>query len=257
MTDVLLTDVAAGVATLTLNRPEARNALSTELRDAVVAAMDEVEGDDSVRAIVLTGSDPAFCAGVDLKEIASGIGGGIQAAAPRAGQLGPFPRLSKPLIGAINGVAVTGGLEYVLGCDFLIASERAAFADTHQRVGIQPGWGLSVHLPEAVGLRRARQMSLTGNYIDAQTALSWGLVNEVVPHDDLLPRATELAGDIASIAPEAVQTMLATYRDAFEGVTGPAWELEARVSNAWLAGFDADNFDSTRKAVQERGRSQN
>jgi enoyl-CoA hydratase len=256
MTQVLLTDIANGVATLTLNRPASRNALNAELRSAVVQSLAALDGDESVLAIVLTGADPVFCAGLDLKEISAGAGGGIGAAAPLPGQLGPFPRLTKPLVGAINGAAVTGGLEYALGCDFLIASERAAFADTHQRVGIQPGWGLSVLLPEAVGLRRARQMSFTGNYIDAQTALAWGLVNEVVPHDSLMDRAGELAGDIASIIPEAGQTMLATYRDAFEAATSPAWELEAAVSQQWLQGFDAADLEARREQVTQRGRSQ-
>ena len=256
MTDLLLIDHANGVRTLTLNRPQARNALNAELRDAVTDALVSADGDDSVGAIVLTGADPVFCAGLDLKEIAARADGGLEAAAPRPGQLGPFPRLTKPLIGAINGAAVTGGLEWALGCDFLIASEKAAFADTHQRVGIQPGWGLSVMLPEAVGLRRAKQMSFTGNYVDARTALVWGLVNEVVPHDQLLDRASEVAADVASIAPEARRTMLNTYRDAFETATGEAWRLEASVSQQWLEDFNAAEFDATRKAVQERGRSQ-
>jgi enoyl-CoA hydratase len=256
MTDVLLTTVSNGVAILTLNRPKSRNALNSELRSAVLDTMVRLDADESVRALVLTGADPVFCAGLDLKEIEALGDGGLDAAAPLVGQLGPFPRLSKPLIGAINGAAVTGGLEYALGCDFLIASENAAFADTHQRVGIQPGWGLSVLLPEAVGLRRARQMSFTGNYVDAPTALAWGLVNEVVPHDQLLSRVTELGSDIASTDPRASSTMLGTYRDAFEGATRPAWDLEAAASTAWLKDFNTADFGATRKAVQERGRSQ-
>ena len=94
---------------------------------------------------------------------------------------------SKPIIGAVNGVAVTGGLELVLNCDFLVASERARFADTHARVGVHPLWGLTVLLPQAIGIRRAREMSATGNYVDARLALEWGLVNWVHPDDRLIP----------------------------------------------------------------------
>ena len=114
------------------------------------------------------------------------------AAAPTArrhssGARGPFPRLTKPLIGAINGVAVTGGFELALNCDFLIASEHAKFGDTHTRVGVMPGWGLTVLLPQAIGVRRAREMSFTGNFMSADEALDVGLVNHVVPHAELIP----------------------------------------------------------------------
>ena len=135
-------------------------------------ALSDLDARPDVRVIVLTGADPAFCAGLDLTELRqpdSPLGG--------AGRGPVIPDLASPLIGAINGVAVTGGLELALACDFLVASERAGFADTHVRVGIQPGWGLTVALPEAVGLRRAREMSATGNFIDTPTALAWGLVN--------------------------------------------------------------------------------
>src|SRR3984957_14663804 len=106
--------------------------------------------------------------------------------------------MTKPVVGAINGPAVTGGLELALQCDFLIASERARFADTHARVGVMPGWGLTVLLPQAIGLRRAKEMSLTGNYMDAAEALAVGLVNRIVTHDELLPTALALGRDIVS-----------------------------------------------------------
>src|SRR5690606_31631575 len=148
----------------------------------------ELDDDPDVRVMILTGADPAFCAGLDLKELGSS---GLSAD-PDATPL-PFGSLTKPLLGAINGAAVTGGFELALGCDLLIASERARFADTHARVGVMPGWGLTVLLPQAIGIRRARQMSFTGNYVDAATALAWGLVNEVVPHETLLDRARAIA----------------------------------------------------------------
>ena len=165
---VVLTEVSERIGTITLNRPEARNALSSEVLDALPQAIQDLDADDEVDVLVLTGSDPAFCAGLDLRELGDGgrnLGGGGS-----GGDRGPFPGRTKPLIGAVNGVAVTGGFELALCCDFLIASENARFADTHARVGVMPGWGLSVLLPQAIGVRRAREMSLTGNYIDAGTA---------------------------------------------------------------------------------------
>ena len=173
------------------------------------------------------------------------------------GTRGPFGAIIKPVIGAVNGVAVTGGLELALACDFLIASERARFADTHARVGIQPGWGLTVLLPQAIGLRRAREMSVTGNYLDATTALEWGLVNHVVAHDDLLPATLKLASDIASNDARAVRQINATY-DENALVTGSeGWTNEGRVIAKWNDGhFDAADIESRRAEVAARGRDQ-
>ena len=153
---------------------------------------------------MLTGADPAFCAGVDLKELAAG-GDNLHSRAVDYLTGSPVP-----VIAAVNGPSVTGGLELALACDFRIASERATFADTHARVGIVPGWGLTVRLPKAVGAAFAREMSFTGNYVDAATALRVGLVNHVVAHDDLLPTARALAADVASCVPEAVRSCAAS-----------------------------------------------
>lgn len=250
--DVVQVEAVDGVAVVTMNRPNARNALNAALRAAVPAALRELDDDDGVAAMVLTGADPAFCAGLDLKEIGvTGLGGGA-ATAPEVSL--PFQGLSKPLIGAVNGPAVTGGLEYALGCDFLVASERATFADTHARVGVMPGWGLTVFLPEAVGLRRARQMSFTGNYVDATTALAWGLVNEVVAHDRLLARATAIAADMATIAPENLAAIKRAYVVASAPVQEPALAAEAAYSNAW--DFDKDTLAANREQIQARGSAQ-
>ncbi|CAN5827435.1 enoyl-CoA hydratase [soil metagenome] len=258
--DVVLTEVADRVATVTLNRPVARNALSTELIRAIRRAAHELEADDGVDVIVLTGADPAFCAVLDLKELCAGgsaptetgAGGDVPVA-----DRGPLPPITKPVIGAINGVAVTGGFELALACDSLIASDRARFADTHARIGIQPGWGLTVLLPQAIGLRRARQMSATGNFLDAPTALAWGLVNEMVPHGDLLPRARALAADIVSNDRRAVRQILATYAEGSLQTAAEAWETEARADRAWQGqGIDPAEVEARRRAVTERGRTQ-
>src|ERR1051326_1398952 len=195
MNDVVLVDVADRVATITINRPDQRNALNRAVRRALPKAITDCDTRDDVDVLILTGADPAFCAGVDSKEFGSGEvqqGEGLADVGEREPDgrtpfRGALPPHTKPLIGAVNGVAVTGGFEVALNCDFLIASDRARFADTHARVGVMPGWGLTVLLAQRIGIARAKQMSITGNYVDAATALAWGLVNHVVPHDELLP----------------------------------------------------------------------
>lgn len=255
--DVVTVERRDAVAVVTLNRPEVRNALNGELRAGLYRALAEANSSDAA-AIVLTGADPAFCAGLDLKALARD--GLAQAADPGDRDQGapgsPVPPLDKPLIGAINGVAVTGGLELALACDFLIGSERAAFADTHARVGVMPGWGLTVALPQAVGIRRARQMSFTGNFVNATQARDWGLLNEVVAHDDLLDRAVALGHDMASITPTNLAAIRNAYLVAAAGHDRPALEAEAAYSASWAAGFDPAAFAQARKGIQARGRSQ-
>jgi enoyl-CoA hydratase len=260
MTDVLLVEVDDRVATVTLNRPDARNALSRELRRSLRRTMAELDGDDGVDVVILTGADPAFCAGLDLKELAAG--GDALTETGATGEVpvedrGPFSPLGKPLIGAVNGVAITGGFEVALACDWLIASEHARFADTHARVGIMPGWGLTVLLPQAVGVRRARQLSFTGNFLDAPTALAWGLVNEVVAHDELLPRCRALAADIVSNDQRGVRRIRQTYADGSLRDGAGAWALEAEVAAEWqAAGLDPAAIEARRQAVVARGRTQ-
>ncbi|HEX6932410.1 MAG TPA: enoyl-CoA hydratase [Streptosporangiaceae bacterium] len=256
MTEVLV-DVEGKVAIVTLNRPERRNAISGSLLAALRDAVAGLDRRADVLAIVLTGADPAFCAGLDLAELGQPGGPLAGTAGGGAGGGGVLPRLTTPLIGAINGAAVTGGLELALACDFLVASDRARFADTHARVGVMPGWGLTVALPEAVGLRRAREMSATGNFIAASTALAWGLVNHVVPHEQLLGFARGLATDIASADPAAVREILTTYNEGSLGTARQAALVEVRAHRRWHAGgIDAGLVASRRDAVIERGRAQ-
>jgi enoyl-CoA hydratase len=161
------------------------------------------------------------------------------------------------LIGAINGPAITGGFELALSCDFLVASDRARFADTHARVGVMPGWGLTVLLVETVGVRRARELSVTGNFIDATTALQWGLVNHVVPHEELLRFTRELALAVVSNDPVGVRRMLATYDEIAATIYDDGWDVERRVNRAWLAGgIDAAEVARRKDAIVERGRTQ-
>jgi enoyl-CoA hydratase len=260
VSELVLTEVADQIATITLNRPEARNALSGALLKDLVAAVRAAQADDAVSVIILTGADPAFCAGLDLKELGAGSGT-LTGTRPRddtpVEKRGPLPPGPKPVIGAINGAAITGGFELALACDFLIASDRARFADTHARVGIQPWWGLTVLLPQAIGLRRAREMSATGNFCDAQKALEWGLVNHVVPHDDLLPFARGIAADIVSSDQRAVRQIYATYAAGSRVTVGEAWLVESDVAAEWQGkGLDPDEIERRRQGVTDRGRGQ-
>ncbi len=260
MTDVVLLDVSDRIATVTLNRPEARNALSGEVIRELRRLVRQADADAEVDVIILTGADPAFCAGLDLKELGSGArtldDSGASGRSDRT-ERGPLPPCSKPVIGAINGPAITGGFEIALNCDFLVASDRARFADTHAPVGIQPGWGLTVLLPQAIGVRRAREMSATGNFIDAETALAWGLVNRVVAHADLLGTVRRLAGDIVSNDQAAVRRIYATYDEGSEGTAREGWAVEARVAGEWQGrGIDPAEIERRRAGIMERGRSQ-
>jgi len=271
--DLLLVESRNGVATVTLNRPAARNALSRLLLRRIREAFVQLGTDDSVGAVILTGSDPAFCAGLDLKELSasSELLDGVEEREAHGGQTSrgesesprqapssssPWEPLGKPLIGAVNGAAITGGLELALNCDFLIASERAVFADTHARVGIMPGWGLSVLLPERVGFAMARRMSFTGDFVDARRALECGLVTEVVAHDQLLDRAQALAATIAANHRPAVLNLHGSYRRIEAEIYGPALNIEADVSRQWRQAGGADEIANRVPGVIARGRTQ-
>ena len=250
--DTVLYDVTERIATVTLNRPGTRNALSSDVLRLLPSLIAKAESSNDVDVIILTGADPAFCAGLDLKELGS-TGGNLGSSSNR--ERGPFPRLSKPLIGAINGVAITGGFELALNCDFLIASEHAKFGDTHSRVGVMPGWGLTVLLPQAIGVRRAREMSFTGNFMLAEEALAFGLVNHVVPHAELLPFTRSLARDICENEQDGVRQIRSTY-DAI-ATDDDAWESEARDGRAWSrAQFTPEKVAARREKIQQRGKQQ-
>jgi enoyl-CoA hydratase len=244
--DILLINTDERVRTLTLNRPQSRNALSSALRNRFFAALADADADEDVDVVILTGADPVFCAGLDLKEL------GGQSALP---DISPrWPAMSTPVIGAINGAAVTGGLELALYCDILIASENARFADTHARVGLLPTWGLTVRLPQKVGVGLARRMSLTGDYLSATDALRAGLVTEVVPHDRLLTAARQVATSIVGNNQSAVRALLASYHRIDETNTGAGLWLEASAAREFRT--SGDDIAANREAVLQRGRAQ-
>jgi enoyl-CoA hydratase len=245
---VLSIDTTDRVRTLTLNRPQARNALSTELRSRFYGALRDAEVDDDVDVVILTGADPVFCAGLDLKELGD---------ATELPDISPkWPAMNKPVVGAINGAAVTGGLELALYCDILIASENARFADTHARVGLLPTWGLSVRLPQKVGVGLARRMSLTGDYLSADDALRAGLVTEVVAHEELLPAARRVAASIVGNNQKAVRALLGSYHRIDEQQTNAGQWIEATSAKQWTQVATGDDIAANRSAVFERGRAQ-
>ena len=249
---VLQVEKNAGIAVITLNRPRAMNALSGQLRAALARSFEELQADLETTVVILTGAGRAFCAGLDLKELGSesagDMGGGDMMQSIRC--------FEGPIIGAINGHAITGGFELALACDVLIASTEARFADTHARVGILPGWGLSQILPRLVGISRAKEISLTGNFIGAEQAEAWGLVNRVVSPDELLPACEALAADMLSCDRKSLLGYKRLIDEGFGMTFAEAMEMEARLSMESAATVTAEAIAGRREAVRDRGRSQ-
>ena len=221
---VLLERHPAGYAVLTLNRPEKLNALSMELRRELVSALEELRRDPAVRVLILTGAGRAFCAGLDLNELSQPT----SANSARAFELDPVAALLQfeaPVIGAINGVAATGGFELAMVCDILLASTHAQFADTHAKVGLLPGWGLSVRLPRRIGLHRAKELAFTARFLSAAEAEAWGLVNRVVPPGELLDAARAMAEEMLAVVPEVLVQIQEAPRSEFQP---PRWSSSAQ-----------------------------
>jgi len=243
------------LATVTLDRPEAMNALSAALCDAITRAFLELAaGDSGTRVVILTGNGRAFCAGVDLKELSS-------AERPRSEfssdeMIAAVREFPGPVIAAVNGFAITGGFELALACDFIVASSEARFADTHARVGILPGWGLSQKLPRLIGIGRAKELAFTGNYISAEQAVEWGLANRVTPPGELLPSCRALASDMLSCDPAALRGYKRLIDEGFALSYGEALAHESRVSAGHMQRVSPDQVAKRRERVQQRGRSQ-
>ena len=252
--ELALVEKSSGITTVTLNRPEALNALSAALRNRIAQVFTELAEDVETEVVILTGAGRAFTVGLDLKE----LGGEVAATTPLSGDpsaaIGAMPQ---PVIGAVNGFAITGGFELALMCDFLIASTEAKFADTHARVGVVPGWGLSQRLPRLVGINRAKELSLSGNYLDAGTACAWGLVNRVVEPDALLSTCTTLAEDILSTDPQTRSEIKRIMDEGWRASLGEGLEIEHQASTAHgRSEVRAEKVAARRAAIQSRGRAQ-
>ena len=255
---LVLTETDGGITLVTLNRPDALNALSRALREAIVDTFERLRDDDATEVVILTGAGRAFTAGLDLKELGGETQGSDGTRAVTSDDLERAVRdVGRPVIGAINGYAITGGFELALMCDMLIASTEARFADTHARVGVVPGWGLSQRLPRMIGVNRAKELSLTGNYLDAAKAYEWGLVNRVVAPVDLIPTCRALARDILT-TDRATRLAIRRIIDAGWATTlGEGLEIEAEASRAHArTELTPEKVAARRRAVQDRGRTQ-
>lgn len=247
-----------GVAIVTLNRPEAMNALSAALRMELAQVMADIRSDDSVRAVVLTGAgERAFTAGLDLRELSDAPNlGAANDQDPRSNPCKAIESCGKPVIGAVNGVAVTGGLEVALACTMLVASTNARFADTHALVGIMPGWGLSQKLQRIIGVARAKEMSFTGRFVDAHTAYDWGLVNRVVAPEQLLAEACALAAQIAAIDRPFLLQYEVLMDDGYNMTFNAALAHEVDVSTPFNRNVTPQSIAQKREDVMQRGRKQ-
>ena len=233
-----------GFATIVFNRPDKLNTLSIALRQELARAVEELEADPVIRVLIVTGAGRAFSAGLDLDEWSS---------APAAGAwehsaVDAIERFSGPVIGAINGLAITGGIEVALACDLLIAASDARFADTHAKVGLLPGWGGSVRMQQRIGPHRAKELALTGRYLGADEALAWGFVNRVVPPDRLRAEAEALARDMLANVPKNVPAGLVAYKkllnDEAQLTLGEAFALERETARAANLGVTREEIDA-------------
>jgi enoyl-CoA hydratase len=231
--DVLLVEKCeAGYALLTLNRPRALNAWSKALLRRFSEAVRELRDDPAVRVLILTGSGRAFCAGLDVKELRADP----QSLFAQIREHHPVRALEAfkgPVIAAINGDAVTGGFEISLVCDMRVVSENARFADTHTRIGLLPGWGISQRLSRLVGVARAKEIALTGMFVTAEQAASIGLANRVVPPGQLLDEARRLACAMLDGVPEVLTAYRALIDDGYALSLTEGLRLERERVDAW------------------------
>jgi enoyl-CoA hydratase/carnithine racemase len=238
MTDDIAFAVEGQVATITLNRPQKLNAVTPEMADAIVAHVEHCNGDDRVRAVIVTGAgEKAFSAGSDIRELDTYD-------TPwnfrnRPDYCDAIRRLMKPTIAAVNGYAFGGGLETAMSCDIRIASENAQFAAPEIKLGWIGGGGMATFLAHSVGPSNAALMIMTGDPIPAAKALEWGLVSEVVPLPELLARAKAIAATIASRAPIAAETAKLNLRAAFTMPLEKAIEYERDLQTICFATADA------------------
>ena len=240
------------VAVLTLNRPEALNALNAELLRQLCRALVDADADAGIGAIILTGAgDRAFTAGMDLKEAAHRLDDFGPDAQPAA----TLDACHTPVIVAVNGLCVTGGMEIMMACDIVYASSAARFADTHVRLGPLPGWGISQRMARQIGPQRAKEVSLSGRFVDADRAAEIGLVNRVVEPAELMPASLELAHEIAGHQAEAVQGYKALIDEGYAMGLDEAIAMEHQRSVDHIRSMSSDEVETSRQTVTAQNRA--
>ncbi|CCD91272.1 putative enoyl-CoA hydratase-isomerase [Bradyrhizobium sp. ORS 375] len=246
MTDPVLLHVSDRIALLRLNRPERLNALSYALIDALTAVLDRIETDSNIRAVILTGAgDRAFSAGADIHEFSESVRQGRATALRdfvRRGQAmtARLEAFQKPVIAAVNGLAFGGGCEITEAVHLAVASDRASFAKPEIRLGMPPTFGGTQRLPRLVGRKRGLELLLTGDPFTPQRALEIGLVNAVVPHDQLLPASRALAARIIRHGPDAVASVLTATTRGLNMAIGEGLQLESEQFARLVGGCDLE-----------------
>lgn len=255
---VVLVGQRGAVATVTLNRPSAMNALSTELRVELSSCFRKLRADPTVRVAILTGAGRAFCAGMDLTELGNGSTerSGLDNCSDGLDAVAAIADFEGPVIAAVNGHAIAGGFELALACDMIIASTTARFADTHVRVGFLPGWGLSQRLPRLIGAARAKELAFSGNPIDASTALAWGLVNHVTDPTELIATCHALGEQMAANVPTALRAYKRLIDAGLRLPLPEGLEYEAKLAQEFGRGVRATDVAARRVDVMEQGRRQ-
>ena len=247
--EVVLYSAENGVATVTLNRPDQRNAINPEVCDAIRDAFDQVEADPDVCAAILTGAGTLFCAGMDLKAFAGGAGDTILFGKYGFGGFVKRQR-TKPVIAAVEGAALAGGFEMMLACDLVVAGTSAQFALPEVRIGLIPGAGGAVRLPISIPRVRANEILLTGKPFNAQEAADWGVINRVTADGEALQTAQSIAADIASSAPLAVRHTLAIANSAHAQNDAAQWpENDKKIMQI---GQTADAAEGARAFIEKR-----
>jgi enoyl-CoA hydratase len=248
-------EVRDHIAVITINEPERLNSLNTELLQALLGRIEEANSTSGVRVIVLTGAgERAFVAGADIKEmVALDAAGGKSFGELGHAVTGALARSPQPVIAAVNGFALGGGCELALACDIRLASENAVFAQPEVSLGIPPGWGGSQRLPRIVGPGMASELIFTGRRVKADEALRIGLVNAVLPADELMPRALEMAGSIAANGPLCVRDSKRLIARSFEGDVDGGLAAEAA---AFAEAFTTDDQDEGMTAFVEKRAAQ-
>lgn len=239
-----------GVAIITINRPKSLNSLTKSMMTRLAHEIKALDLDDSVRVIILSGSGRAFCSGVDLTAAEDVFKGDVKDV--ETDPVAQMERCKKPIIGAINGYAVTAGFEIALACDILVAAKGAKFMDTHARFGIFPSWGLSQKLPRIVGPGRAREASLTAMPITAEQAEKWGLVNVVVEESELLKKAQEIAEAIIGNYQDMVLRYKSVINDGLKLDLGHALSLEKERAHEYYNGMTRDQFKRMQEFIAGR-----